>query len=78
MYQALMKSFITLFFVWLTVSLAKSSSSRRYGKLDNYMDKLTQDLGIFQEENVRFVFDQGTLKAIVFVYRMFVLSVELI
>ena len=68
MYQALMKSFITLFFVWLAVGLAKSSSSRRYGKLNNYIEKLTQDLGVFQEENVRFVFDQGKLKkAIVFV-----------
>ena len=67
MYQAFMKSFITLFFVWLTVGLAKSSGDRRYGNLTNYIEKLTQDLGVFQEENVRFVFDQGTLKAIVFV-----------
>lgn len=65
MYQALMTSFTTLLFIWLTVGLAKSSSNRRYGKLTNYIEKLTEDLGVFQEENVRFVFDQGKLKAIV-------------
>lgn len=34
----------------------------------NYVEELIQDLGILQDQNVRFVFDQGEIKLHTFMY----------
>ena len=57
-----MKLFVTLVFVWIIADPAKSSNVKRGSELYDYVEKLADDLGNSQDENVLFVFDQGNLK----------------
>ena len=49
-------------FFWLVFGVTKSSSTRRDTNFFDYVENLTEELRILQDENVHLVFDQGEFK----------------
>ena len=58
-----MASFLTIIASCAVLSIAEMSAiDNNTTTVLNYVEKLTEDLGILQDQNLRFVFDQGEIK----------------
>lgn len=57
-----MASFLTILASCAVLSIAEMSAIDNSTTVLNYVEKLTEDLGVLQDQNVRFVFDQGEIK----------------
>lgn len=63
-------AFFAVLVSWAVITLANMPSGIASSDtmLLNYVEELIQDLGILQDQNVRFVFDQGEIKLHTFMY----------